>query len=313
MTLPNHIGVIGLGLLGRGICAALITRGLEVTAVGLNDSELDAARAEVLQAIREMEQHGFTAAIKADGIDAVLHRSSDIAAVAECDFVIESVTEDLSVKQQVLLAAETHVTADTPIATNTSAIPIAALQSVCQQPERILGMHWAEPAYATDFIELIRGEPTGDAAFYKAVLLAEHCGKQVCVVKRDLPGFIANRIGYAMYREAAYLVEMGVADPETIDRSVRNSIGLWAHFCGPFRWIDISGGPTLYAKAMTPVLPTLSNADTPPALLLNATESQDELKGIYQMTAQETEAWLEQFRQHVWALKNQQPTHAKDE
>ena len=77
------------------------------------------------------------------------------------------------------------------------------------------------------------------------VWLAAAVGKEPCVVAKDVPAFIVNRIGYAMYREALNVLEMGVADAETIDRSVRNALGLWATMCGPFRWMDLSGGPAL--------------------------------------------------------------------
>jgi len=90
--------------------------------------------------------------------------------------------------------------------------------------------------------------------------LARRLGKEPSVLQKEIPGFIVNRIGYAMYREALSLLEAGVADAETIDRSVRNALGLWATVCGPFRWIDLTGGPELYAKAMQHVLPTLNNS-----------------------------------------------------
>ncbi|QDU56878.1 3-hydroxyacyl-CoA dehydrogenase family protein [Aeoliella mucimassa] len=313
----STVGVIGLGLLGRGICAALVGRGLHVVAVGLTDAEVDAARAEVLQGIHEMQAEGVIGPVDDETILACFHGSCSIESVAECDFVIESVTEDLAIKQEVMQQVEAVVSHDTPVVTNTSAIPIELLQSKCKNPERIMGMHWAEPAYATRFLELIRGEATGDDAFEKAVWLANKCEKQVSVVQRDVPGFIVNRIGYAMYREAAYLVETGVADPETIDRACRNAIGLWAPFCGPFRWIDISGGPALYAKAMTPVLPTLSSSKEPPAMLTEAArgdaESDSDRKGIYQCTPEEIEAWLERFRKHVWDTWRQGTESGEDQ
>ena len=128
-------------------------------------------------------------------------------------------------------------------------------------------MHWAEPAHATRFLELIRGEATSDETVRRTEELARRLGKDPTVCRQDIPGFIVNRIGYAMYREALHLVELGVADIETIDRSVRNTLGLWAASCGPFRWIDLTGGPALYARSMERVIPTLRNDAALPALL----------------------------------------------
>ena len=133
-----------------------------------------------------------------------------------------------------LIEIEAVVAADVPIASNTSALPITTLQEGRLHPERFLGMHWAEPAYATRFLELIRGQHTSDAAMTKANSLATALGKEPCVVAKDVPGFIVNRLGYAMYREAVNMLESGVADAATIDRAFRNACGIWASLCGPF-------------------------------------------------------------------------------
>jgi 3-hydroxybutyryl-CoA dehydrogenase len=200
---------------------------------------------------------------------------------------------------------EDVVATHTPIATNTSAIPIRELQANRSHPERLIGMHWAEPAYATRFMELICGEATNRETVRMTRDLAERCEKDVCVIAKDVPGFIANRLGYAMIREALNLVEMGVADAETIDRSFRNSIGLWAGFCGPFRWIDITGGPELYAKAMAPVWPTLSNADTPTPMSRNANKDGDEQShhsGMFPWHRGDTADWEAAFHRHAWRV-----------
>src|SRR5262249_40054722 len=138
---------------------------------------------------------------------------------ADCHFAIESVPEDLAIKQQVFDRIEAAVGADVPIASNTSALPITLLQRGRKAPARFLGMHWAEPAHATRFMELIRGEHTSDDAFQIAAELARRIGKQPSLVQKDVPGFIVNRLGYAMYREALHLLESGVADVATIDEA----------------------------------------------------------------------------------------------
>lgn len=291
------VGVVGLGLLGRGICAALLSRGIAVRAVGVSDDEVLAARQSIVEALVEIGEHGMLHPAGVVESQRAFVGGTSFSLLGDCDFVIESVTEDLSVKDNVLRDIERVVLPETPIATNTSAIPIKWLQSKRLRPDRVLGMHWAEPAYATRFQELIRGEATSDAAFESAVALAERCGKEVCVVRADMPGFIANRLGYAVIREAIHLLELGVADAETIDRAFRNSIGLWAGFCGPLRWIDISGGPRLYAKAMKSVLPTLSNAGQPAETLERAAA---EGESLYHTSEAEQEGWGERYRQHAW-------------
>lgn len=300
------IGIIGLGRLGRGISAALLGCGCRVIGIGRTDDEVQQAIEMQTKALQEMVQHGACDVEMAKDAASRFEGLTEFAAVEQCHFVIESVTEDIDVKTQVLDEIEQVASSTVPIATNTSAIPIHWLQSRCRHPERVLGMHWAEPAYATRFLELIRGEKTSDFAVRQALDLAHRCGKEVCVIDKDVPGFVANRLGYAIIREAMYLLESGVADAETIDRSFRNSIGLWAGFCGPLRWIDISGGPGLYAKAMKPVLPTLSKADTPPATLEQAAQrvgqSSTLMSGLDEESADRAGSWESRFHDHAWGL-----------
>jgi 3-hydroxybutyryl-CoA dehydrogenase len=228
--------------------------------------------------------------------------------MADCDFLIESVIEDMESKQEVFDRIESLVASHVPIASNTSALPISHLQRGRKHPERFLGMHWAEPAHATRFLEIIRGEQTADAAFLTAAQLAKAIGKEPSMVEKDVPAFIVNRIGYAMYREALNVLEMGVADVETIDRSVRNALGLWATMCGPFRWMDLTGGPALYGKAIEGVLPSLSNATELPKIMQDLRDADARGiangRGFYEYTEEQARQWEELFRRHAWTVRD---------
>jgi 3-hydroxybutyryl-CoA dehydrogenase len=274
----DTIGVAGLGFLGRGIAACLLAHGFRVVAYTTGGDTHERARAYIAEAIQELIVNaGFPASLANSWPQRYVEAAS-LADFAPCAFVIESVVEDLAIKQQVFDQIEAAVGDDVPIASNTSALPITALQRGRKIPARFLGMHWAEPAHATRFMELIRGEQTGDDAFQRAEELARCTGKRPSLVQKDVPGFIVNRLGYAMYREAIHLLEARVADAATIDESFRNACGLWAGICGPLRWIDITGGPALYAKAMEPVLPTLCNSPELPETL--RTMERDDCRGI---------------------------------
>ena len=148
---------------------------------------------------------------------------------------------------------------------------------------------------------------TSAAAMEAAVALAEAIGKEPSMVQKDVPAFIVNRIGYAMYREALNLLEMGVADVETVDRSCRNAVGLWATSCGPVRRMAVSGGPALYAKAMEGVLPTLSNSTELSPKLVELAEADARGiangRGFYQYTEEDTRKWEALFREHAWTVR----------
>lgn len=302
----QKVAVVGLGFLGRGIVANLLGHGFDVVGQTRSKSSHDKTEQTIIRAVEEMiEYGGFDESLRDQWRDRYTATSA-FDELADCSFVIESVAEDAEIKNAVFNAVEDVVESDVPIASNTSAIPISVLQKQRREPGRFLGMHFAEPAYATRFLELIRGDQTDDAAFDAAVDLAGRLGKEPSVLNKDMPGFIINRLGYAVYREALNLIEQGVADAETIDRSFRNAAGLWATMCGPLRWMDLTGGPALYARAMAPVLPTLDNTkEIPPLMKRLADEGAEGITnrhGFYEYTADEVAQWESLFHRHAWAV-----------
>jgi 3-hydroxybutyryl-CoA dehydrogenase len=303
----NTVGVAGLGLLGRGIAACLLAHGFKVIAFTLGDASHDGARVYVHRAIDDLiERAGFSPSLRESWPRNYVPVHT-LDTFGPCDFVIESVIEDLAVKEQVFDELESVVRPEVPIASNTSSLPISHLQGHRRHPERFVGMHWAEPSHITRFIELIRGEQTGDAAFTGATQLALRLGKEPSLVQKDIPAFIVNRLGYAMYREAAHILEMGVADIETIDRSFRNACGLWATICGPFRWIDITGGPAIYGRVMQRILPSLANSTALPTVFQKMIDEDAkgtlDGHGFYSYTREEAEKWEALFLEHAWKVR----------
>ena len=301
------IGVAGLGLLGKGIAACCLAHGLRVVGFTRPDCPHQEAETYIARAITDLvEKAGFDRELIESWRGAYAPADS-LADFWDCDFVIESVTEDLSIKRSVFDQIEDVVRPEVPIGSNTSAIPVTLLQQSRRHPERFIGMHWSEPGHATRFLEIIRGELTSDHAVEATMALARRFGKDPSLVKKDAPGFIVNRIAYAMYREAAHLLEEGIADVETIDRSCRNAFALWAGLCGPFRWIDITGGPELYARCMERVMPTLYADPTKlPAplekLKREGAGGQKSGSGFYQYD-EDSPDWQERYHQFVWRMR----------
>jgi 3-hydroxybutyryl-CoA dehydrogenase len=282
--------------------------GFRVIAFTRQEATHAEARKYIGQAIDDLiERAGFPASLAQQWPERFVPVRS-CEPLAEGEFLIESILEDVTAKHELFDRIESLVGPAVPIASNTSALPISRLQQGRRHPERFLGMHWAEPAHATRFMELVRGEQTSDAAFEAAVALAKAIGKEPSLVLKDVPAFIVNRLGYAMYREAMNLLETGVADVETIDRSCRNALGLWATMCGPFRWIDLSGGPALYAKAIAGVLPTLSNATQLAKTMQDLADSGARgianRRGFYEYTEEEARRWEQLLREHAWTVRD---------
>lgn len=300
------IGVVGLGFLGRGIATCLLANGFRVVGYTIGEHPYQLVRDYIANGIDELiERASFPSSLRNEWPDR-FQEAHGFVDFAQCGFVIESVFEDLGVKQGVFDELEAVLADATPIGSNTSAIPISLLQKGRRFPTRFLGMHFAEPAYATRFLELIKGDQTSDAVIEVAEGLGRRTGKEPSIVQQDVPGFIANRLAYAMYREAIYLLEHGVGDVETIDRAFHSACGLWATLCGPFRWIDITGGPALYARAMERVLPTLDTSrelpNTLKAMLAENRRGVIDGKGFYAYEPGDASRWETLLHEHAWEV-----------
>lgn len=299
------VGVVGLGLLGGGITACLLSRGFSVRASERNPDAIRNAEKVISDAFETMQREfGLSG-------DVCKWRTrykvvNDAQEFAECDMMIESVAEDFDVKQQVYDMLEEVLPSDTVVGCNASSFPVTHLQRDRKYPERFIGMHWGNPAYIKRYLEIIRGDKTNDRTLDIAVWLGERCGKEPSVLQRDIRGYISNRIQYALYREAFHLIERGIADVETIDRCIMNSLGAWLAFAGPFRWMDISGLPA-YRTVMQELFPELYTGAEVPPLMDEVVESHrqntSELKGFYTYSPEEEHALCRKHIQFQYDIK----------
>ena len=301
------IGLVGLGFLGRSIAACLIGRGLTVKAYARRGREAyDEARPHVAGQVRELvELGGFPRAILDDWADRLIE-TQELEELSDCDFVIESIAEDLAAKQTLFDRLEEIIGPDVPVGSNTSAIPIGLIQGPRQRPERFIGLHWSEPAHNTRFLEIIPGDNTSQATAEAALALGRRCGKEPSVLKKDIRGFVTNRLFYAMVREAFHLLESGVADAETIDRSFRNDVGWWATLAGPFRLMDLTGLPA-YAAVMKGLFPELSKQEAVPEtmrkLMDEGANGVFNGRGFYDYTPEEAERWQAAWGDFSWDIR----------
>ena len=309
MQTTTTVGVAGLGLLGRGIVACLLANGMRVVGYARSQQSRDEARAYIPSAIQQLvDRAGFPKELLAQWPERYVE-AKDVSEFAPCEFVIESIFEDLDAKRELFDQLEATVGPNVPIASNTSALPISTLQQGRKNPKRFIGTHWAEPCHITRFLEVIRGEQTDDATANAAMELARRAGKDPSLVQKDVEGFIVNRLGYAMYREAFWLLENGVADVETIDRAYRNAASVWVNIAGPFRWMDLTGIPA-YAAVMKRLWPKLSTATDVPAkmqaLVDSGAKGISNGRGFYDYTPEEAEAWEKKLIENVWKVRELQ-------
>jgi 3-hydroxybutyryl-CoA dehydrogenase len=234
------------------------------------------------------------------------HMTAELRDIADAEIVFESVTEDLKVKRELLHRAEQFVALDCILATNTSALPVSHLQEGAIHPERILGLHWDEPAHITRFMEIIPGKATAPEYLDRVTELALAWGKEPSKLRKEIRGFITNRISYAMFREACYLVDAGVCNVEDVDRSLRNDVGWWIPFAGPFRYMDLMGVEG-YHRVMGDLLPDLASSPEVPKLMRDVVESGgrgiSNGRGFYQYTPEEAKAWEEKFIEFNYRIR----------
>jgi len=261
-----RIGVVGLGLMGQGISSCFIANGFNLIAYSRTAAREQETRLHIAKNLKKLVLEGIITQKSTENWEERFRYVNSLENLKECRFIVETVGEDIELKWYIYRTLESVIAEDAIIATNTSGISLSLLQEKLIHKKRFIGMHWAEPAEITRYLEISRANETGDLTVQITCQIGERCGKQPTVLNFDIPGLISNRLMYAMMREAIHLVEIGAADIETIDRSFRNDIGWWASIFGPFRWMDLTGLP-IYAKVMEGLFPDLSNTTELPKLM----------------------------------------------
>jgi 3-hydroxybutyryl-CoA dehydrogenase len=242
--------VLGAGVMGRNIARVLARGGAEVV--------MFSRSAETLRSAQE--------ALEADANGRVAHVTAVGDAVGGAELVLESVPESLPLKLGLLRDIERVAPDGAVIATNTSSLPLDRLAGVLRRPERFLGWHWFNPAHLIPLVEVVPAPATDPGIVRWSVATLQELGKRPLALSRPIEGFLANRLQYALIREALALVQDGAATPEQIDAVITDCLGpRWA-VIGPMRSSDLAGIRTAAAVAGE-LFPKLSNADRPqPAL-----------------------------------------------
>jgi 3-hydroxybutyryl-CoA dehydrogenase/5-formyl-3-hydroxy-2-methylpyridine 4-carboxylate dehydrogenase len=229
--------VIGLGTMGPGICATLARAGMTVTAYDVSADQ----RAKTPELSKQAD--GVLAALGvADRTKAPITVADSLAAAcAGAGLVIETVPEKLDIKQAVFKEIDAAVARTCIIASNTSGIPITKLQDGNSAPGRVVGMHWSNPAHVIPMIEVIAGNQTDKATVTWMVDTIKGLGLLPVVVEKDVPGFVENRVLYAIMRECVDLVEKGVISAEGMDACVSWGSGYKLSVIGPMALLDMAG------------------------------------------------------------------------
>jgi len=307
LMIPQNIpvGVVGLGLMGCSITACLLMAGHPVMAVAPIPADMTHAHGRITAHLQRSWQEGLTDKHPDDLLKSLVI-TEDFGSLQLCKLVIESTIENLDIKKTVYGKIESVVDTTCLLVSNTSAIPISILQKLTQHPERFFGLHWAEPSHTTRFLEVICGDLSNIELGEYLYELSHLWKKEPILVRKDIRGFITNRLMYAMYREAFYLVENGYATVEDVDRSCRNNAGYFMTLVGVFRWMDLTGVPA-YHNVMKDLLPELNNSTSMPKLIDDIVKAGGRgvanAQGFYEYTPEEAKLWEETFADFSYEIR----------
>ena len=245
MTNEKSAGIIGSGAMGAGIAQVAAVAGHQVIIYDNNSAALGKAQAGLTKTLNTLQEKG-----KLTNAQEVINRfsfSNNLSDLADCGLIIEAIVENLAVKQQVFTALEKQVCDECILATNTSSLSVTAIAAACQNPQRVLGLHFFNPPPLMALVEVIPAIQTDPKLVQEAKELMQQWGKKP-VVAKDTPGFIVNRIARPFYGEALRIYEEGIADMATIDWAMTEVGGFRM---GPFALMDYIGHDVNYVVTDT--------------------------------------------------------------
>jgi 3-hydroxybutyryl-CoA dehydrogenase len=272
MSKTENIAIIGAGLMGHGIAQIFANKGYSVTLMDLSDDLLDQAVSNIRSNLAVMAQKNIGTQQNIEPVISRIKTTTDMTEAASgANFVVEAVSENLDLKQKVFQELDGLCQQNTILATNTSVISITEIASEAGFRDRIVGTHFWNPPYLIPLVEVVRGEDTSDETMDRTFSLLQAVGKHPVRVNKDVPGFVANRLQHALWREAISIVEKGIADAETVDECIRFGFGLRLPVLGPMENTDMVGTDLVLA-IHSYILKHLESSPEPSPLLKKMVE-----------------------------------------
>ena len=288
-----HIAIIGCGTMGHSIALNAAWKGLQVNLYGPDDTEIGKGLSGIRAKLGIMVSAGL---LSADAMPSLLERivptTSLQAAAAPASFVIEAIPENLSMKHELYRKLESICARDTVFASNTSGLMPSAIAEALVHRDRFIVLHFWNPAHLVPLVEVVRASATSDATEQRSMALLHDMQKKPVLVRKEIAGFIGNRLQFALLREAQYLLEQGVASAEDIDAAVTGGIGRRLPVTGPLLSADM-GGLDVFEAISNYLFSDLSQATAAApslaALVAGGKLGQKSGEGYYQWTAQRSD------------------------
>lgn len=268
----KNISIIGAGMMGHGIAQHFATKDYNIILLDVNAEALKNALNNIQSNLEIMAKNNIIDSKQISEILSKIKITTDWKeATSHAQFIIEAVYENLELKQEIFKQLDSLCPKETILATNTSVISITEIASKSVNRERIIGTHFWYPPYLIPLVEVVKGNDTSNETMEFTYTFMKKAGKHPIKCLKDVPGFIANRLQHALWREAISIIERGIADPQTVDEAIKNSIGIRLAVLGPIENADMVGLDLTLAIHNT-VLKDLEASPNPSPLLKEKVE-----------------------------------------
>ncbi|OQY96496.1 MAG: hypothetical protein B6D41_05125 [Chloroflexi bacterium UTCFX4] len=296
------VAILGNGIMGHGIAQIFAVANYQVILIGRNPAKLAAALENIKASLAQFQTHGLVTAAEAARALERIRVSTVLEDAADAQLVIEAVTEDLALKHEIFERLEKICPPPTVLASS-SGQPASNLIAKMRQPAQVVAAHFWYPPQLIPLVELCAGPETAPDIVPWLVQLLRQVGKEPVVINRELPGFIGNRLQFALLREAWALWASGAASAEAIDAVVRNSFGRRLAITGPIESADVGGLDTFFAFASF-LLPELDVETQPPSAIKNLVAQGERGlasgRGVYHWTQRDGAALLDARREELF-------------
>ncbi len=248
MNLENikKIGIAGAGTMGSGIAQIFARKGYEVVVTDVKEEFLENSKKLVSIFNKSLIEEGLMGESEVESTIKNIKYNVDKKIFSDCDIIIEAIIEKIEIKQDFWKEVEKVAKPDAIFATNTSGLSITKISKKLENKGRFIGMHFWNPPHIIPLVELIKGDGTKDEIINILLKLLKKIDKEPVVVQKDVPGFIGNRIQFAVFREALNIVEKGIATFEDVDRAMKYGPGFRYPIIGPLETADLGGLDTFY-------------------------------------------------------------------
>ena len=303
MARSEHIAVVGAGLMGHAIAQVFASKGHEVSLMDVNERVLGEALENIRSNLGFLAENGIGTEEDIEPALKNIRTTSDLREAATgARFVVEAVCERLDLKQGLFVKLEQYCSPQTIFATNTSAISITEIAAKVRKRERVVGTHFWNPPYLIPLVEVIGGRHTSAEVVDYTFDLLKTAGKHPVKVKKDVPGFVGNRLQHALWREAISIVDQGIADAATVDEVIKNSFGIRLPVLAPLETADMVG-LDLTLQIHEYILRRIDRSMSPAALLRRKVE-RGELgfktgRGFYEWDSEKVEQCRHRLLQHL--------------